>query len=168
MPRMGVPEFRELVGGVSRLGEDNDFVRAEIEREFEEKGELLQERAQAVIKSARERAGNWVLASREEEYGDDTPRTDYGLNPEAALVSKAIAKRLEPWTRTLREEGFGGPDAPFPGDEEAAADWIEAQSVIDRERWKKDSGSKSDAVKEIRRLADLAGLVVDPRPRLLK
>ena len=169
MPKMRLREFRDLVGRVAGLASDSDFVDAAILREVEEYGNLRQERAQAVANSAKERAGNWVRASRDSEDAYKTRHAELGLNPEAALVSKAFAKRLEPWARRLREEGdFDGSEAPFPEDEAAAADWIEEQSAADRKRWIRGHSSKVDARKEIRRLAEVAGLDVDPRPRLLK
>jgi hypothetical protein len=151
------------------LGSDSIFVRGTVEKEAEERGELGQERAQAVANSAKEHASKWVRARRDSEDSDGTLRVELGPNAEAALASKAFAKRLEPWARRLREEGdFSGSEAPFPEDEAAAADWIEEQSAADRKRWIRGHSSKVDARKEIRRLAEVAGLDVDPRPRLLK
>ena len=63
---MTPPEFRELVGAFSNLGEDNDFVRAAVEREAEERRELDQKRIQAVAEDARRRAAGWVRAPAKE------------------------------------------------------------------------------------------------------
>lgn len=167
MPQMRLKEFRALVAQASGMEYDNDFVGAAVLAEAEERGELRQERAQAVANSAQERAGNWVRASRGSEDASETLRAELGLNPEAALVSKAFAKRLEPWARELRKEGGFGSSAPFP-DEGTAADWIERRSAADRERWAKGRSSKVDAGKKIRQLAEFAGLDVTPRARLLK
>jgi hypothetical protein len=125
---MTPPEFRELVGAFSNLGEDNDFVRAAVEREAEERRELDQKRIQAVAEDARRRAAGWVRALAKE--GGETR----GLSPDAAFISMALAKRLKPWAEELREEGFGKPCAPFPKDPMAAAEWIEMQSKKDREQ----------------------------------
>jgi hypothetical protein len=125
---MTPPEFRELVGAFSNLGEDNDFVRAGVEREAEERRELDQKRIQAVAEDARRRAAGWVRALAKE--GGETR----GLSPDAAFISMALAKRLKPWAEELREEGFGKPCAPFPKDPMAAAEWIEMQSKKDREQ----------------------------------
>src|SRR5215211_4711420 len=167
MSLMSPQEFRDLVGRVSGLGHDNDFVKAAVLTEAEERGELRQERAQSVANRAQERAGRWV-PSRSSGDNGETVSVELGRNAEATLVSKALTKRLEPWARRLREEGdFGGSEAPFPEDEAAAADWIEEQSAADRKRWTRGRSSKIDARQEIMRLAELAGLDVDLRPRLL-
>src|SRR5215210_8188516 len=151
---MTPPEFRELVGAFSNLGEDNDFVRAAVEREAEERRELDQKRIQAVAEDARRRAAGWVRALAKE--GGETR----GLSPDAAFISMALAKRLRPWAEELREEGFGKPCAPFPKDPMAAAEWIEMQIKKDREQWQRQSVSIPDAQRELERLAGIAGLVV--------
>src|SRR5918994_6551333 len=125
---MTPPEFRELVGAFSNLGEDNDFVRAAVEREAEERHRLDRKRIQAVADDARRRAADYVWAPAKE--GGETR----GLSPDAAFISMALAKRLEPWAEELREEGFGKPCAPFPKDPMAAAERIEMQSKKDREQ----------------------------------
>src|SRR5829696_9681606 len=150
---MTPPEFRELVGAFSNLGEDNDFVRGAVEREAEERRELDQKRIQAVAEDARRRAAGWVRALAKE--GGETR----GSSPDAAFLSMALAKRLEPWAAELREEGFGKPCAPFPKDPMAAAEWIEMQSKMDREQWQQRRVSMADAQREMERLAGIAGSV---------
>jgi len=154
---MKLAEFREAVGRVSGLGEDNDFVGAAVIAEIEEHGKLYQECTQEVADDARRRAHGWVRAPAKVRGGE--PR-ELGLSPDAAFLSKALAKRLEPWAEELREEGFGKPCAPFPGDLMAAAEWIEMQSKTDREQWQRQSVSIPDAQRELERLAGIAGLVV--------
>jgi hypothetical protein len=63
---MTPPEFRELVGAFSNLGADNDFVRAAVEREAEERQRLDRKRIQAVADDARRRAADWVWAPAKE------------------------------------------------------------------------------------------------------
>ncbi len=161
-------EFLDAVGRFAALGAGDDFVIAAVERErVAHRGVLHRERIQEVAEEARERAGNYIPAARSRENGKQ-PR-EFVSSPDAAFLSKAFASRLEPWAKELREECFDGcPDAPFPGDLAAAADWIEAQVAVDRERWMRNDASRLDADKEIRRLADLAGLVVKPLSRFLK
>ena len=153
-------EFRDRVGVVSGLGEESDFVRAAVEAEAENQRALLQERIPAVAADANQRAKGWVRARPQAEKDQQTQ--EFAPNPDAALRSKALAKRLERWAKELREEGFGSPEAPFPEDLAAAADWIEEQSTGCS------SVDPNEASREIRRLADLAGLVVKPTARFLK
>lgn len=155
-----------MVSNYTGLEADSDFVGAAILHEAEEQGVLSRDRVQAVGDYARERAGNFVPSAKRRE--DDSRPRGSASGPDAALLSKAFAKRLKPWASELREEGFGIPDAPYPGDLVAAANWIEKESAADRERWRQDKTSRLDADKEIRRLADLAGLVVRTETRFLK
>jgi hypothetical protein len=150
---MTPPEFRELVGAFSNLGEDNDFVRAAVEREAEERRELDQKRIQAVAEDARRRAAGWVRALAKE--GGETR----GLSPDAAFISMALAKRLKPWAEELREEGFGKPCAPFPKDPMAAAEWIEMQSKKDREQSLRQGVSMPDTQEVREWLAGIPGWV---------
>ena len=150
---MTPPEFRELVGAFSNLGEDNDFVRAAVEEEAEERHGLDRKRIQAVAEDARRRAAGWVRAPAKE--GGETR----GLSPDAAFISKALGKRLEPWAAELREKGFGKPCAPFPKDPMAAAKWIEMQSKKDKEQWLTQGVSISDAQEEREWLARMPGRV---------
>ena len=147
---MTPPEFRELVGAFSNLGADNDFVRAAVEREAEERHRLDRERIQAVADDARRRAADWVWAPAKE--GGETR----GLSPDAAFISMALAKRLEPWAAELREEGFGKPSAPFPEDPMAAAEWIEMQSKKDSEQLLRQGVAMLDAQEVREWLADMS------------
>jgi hypothetical protein len=109
---MTLVTFQELVGRVSGLGEDSDFVEAAVLREARERrGELLRERAQAVANDAIQRASGWKRVPAKALGGESR---ELGTSPDAAFVSKALGKRLEPWAEELREEGFGNPRAPFP------------------------------------------------------
>lgn len=166
MAKVVLAEFRKMVSSYSGLETDSDFVSAAILHEAEEYGPLRRDRVQAVGDNARERAGNFIPSAKRRE-NDSQPRGP-ASGPDAALLSKAFAKRLGPWAIELREEGFGIPDAPFPRDLAAAADWIEQESAADRERWIQDDTSRLDADREIKRLADLAGLVVRTETRFLK
>lgn len=167
MQEIEYSEFLKLVGTVSGLGADNDFVIAAIERErIAHRGVLHRERITEVADKARLRAGDYIPSARSRE--DDSQTRNNGPGPDAALLSKAFTKRLEPWASELRKEGFGSTDAPFPRDLAAAADWIQQESAADRERWLQGKTSRLDAQKEIRRLADLAGLVVHTEARSLK
>lgn len=166
MRAMEYEAFLKNVGVRSALGEDNPFVKAAILREVEVNGgKLYQERMQAVADAARQEAAGYKSVFVKEEGGE---RRELGPNADTMLRSKTLAKRLEPWARELRQEGFSSPDAPFPGDLAVAADWIETQSAADKERWLSDRTSRVDADAEIKRLADLAGLVVNPVSRFLK
>ncbi len=159
---MELSEYRELIGMVSGLGAASPFVGDAVLIEAQEQQALRRDRAAKVAAKAREAAGGYVRIQ------EDRLR----LTPEAALVSKALAKRLGPWARGLREERFDGPEAPFPGDEGEAADWIEAESAADRAQWLTESqASKVNAAAaeaEIRRLAELAGLDAKPHARFLR
>ena len=161
--------FRELVGRVSGLGEESDFVGAAVLTEAQTRGELLRERAQAVANDAVERASGW---KRVPAMALGSESRELGTSPDAAFLSKALGKRLEPWTEELREEGFGNPRAPFPEDPTAAAAWIEMQSKTDREQWQRRSVSVADAMadaqREMERLVGLTGLMVHIEPRLLE
>ena len=95
--------FQELVGRVSGLGEDSDFVGAAVLREAIERGELLRERAQAVAADARQHASGWKRVPVKVRGSESQ---ELGMSPDAAFLSKAFGKRLEPWAETLREEGF--------------------------------------------------------------
>ncbi|HEY6752088.1 MAG TPA: hypothetical protein VI027_12290 [Rubrobacteraceae bacterium] len=163
---MTLVTFQELVGRVSGLGEDSDFVEAAVLREARERrGELLRERAQAVANDAIQRASGWKRVPAKALGGESR---ELGTSPDAAFVSKALGKRLEPWAEELREEGFGNPRAPFPEDPTAAAEWIEMQSKTDREQWQRRGVSTADALREIERLVGLTGLMVRIEPRLLE
>lgn len=156
---VSLTEFRRMVSNYAALEEDSDFVGGAILREFETYGRLRRSRVQAVAAEA-------LRHGRKNETVEK--RREFGPNPDSTLRSKAFAKRLEPWARELREEIFDGPDAPFPGDLTAAANWIEEQVAIDRARWTQSEASRIDADQEIKRLADLTGLVVSTEPRFLK
>ena len=162
-------KFRELVGRVSGLGEDSDFVGAAVLIEAETRGELLRERAQAVANDARQRASGWKRVPAKELGGESR---ELGTSPDAAFISKALGKRLEPWAEELREEGFGNPRAPFPEDPTAAAEWIERQSKTDREQWQRRSASVADAMadaqREMERLVGLTGLMVRIEERFVE
>src|SRR5215212_1462766 len=121
---MRVSEYRELIGMVSGLGAASPFVGDAVLKEAEEQQALRRDRAAEVAAKARDAAGGYARV-REDQLR---------FTPEAALSSKALAKRLEPWARGLREERFDSPEAPFSG-EGKAGDWIEAESVADRARW---------------------------------
>jgi hypothetical protein len=166
---MTLVTFQELVGRVSGLGEDSDFVGAAVLREAKERGELLRERAQAVADDARWRASGWKRVPAKALGGESR---ELGTSPDAAFVSKALGKRLEPWAEELREEGFGNPRAPFPEDLTAAAEWIEMQSKMDREQWQRRSVSMADAMadaqREMERLVDLTGLMVRIEARFVE
>ena len=153
--------FRELVGRVSGLGEESDFVGAAVLTEAQTRRELLQGRAQAVANDAVQRAAGWKRVPAKALGGESR---ELGKSPDAAFISKALGKRLEPWAEELREEGFGNPRAPFPEDPTAAAEWIEMQSKTDREQWQRRSVSiddaMADALREIERLVGLTGLRV--------
>jgi hypothetical protein len=151
-------KYRELVGSHSALDADSPFVGDAVLEEALAKKGLTLERVGFVAARAREKAGDYV---RVRGAGESS------LNPEAALISNSLKKRLTPWAEGLREEGFGSREAPFQ-DEAEAADWIEEQSARDRERGAEERPSLADAMKEIRRLADLAGLEVRPKVRFLK
>jgi hypothetical protein len=166
---MELAEFRELVGRVSGLGEESDFVGNAVLKEAETRHELLQGRVQAVANDAVERASGWKRVPAKALGGESR---ELGTSPDAAFVSKALGKRLEPWAEELREEGFGNPRAPFPEDPRAAAEWIEMQSKTDREQWQRRSVSVADAMadaqREMERLVGLTGLMVRIEPRLLE
>jgi hypothetical protein len=163
--KMTPATFRESVGRVSGLGEESDFVGAAVLTEAETRRELLQGRVQAVANDARRRAAGWRRVPAKERGGESR---ELGSSPDAAFVSKALAKRLEPWTEELREEGFGKSCAPFPEDPMAAAEWIEMQSKTDREQWQRRSVSMADALaeaqREVERLVGLTGLVARIEP----
>src|SRR5829696_1388514 len=153
---MGLPKFREAVGRVSGLGEESDFVGAAVLTEVETRGGiLLQERIQVVANDACSRSDRWRRVPAKERGGE----RELGSSPDAAFLSMALAKRLEPWAAELREEGFGKPCAPFPKDPMAAAEWIEMQSKMDREQWQQRRVSMADAQREMERLAGIAGSV---------
>jgi hypothetical protein len=137
--------------------------------EVQTRGELLQGRLQAVANDAVERASGRKRVSAKALGGE---LRELGTSPDAAFISKALGKRLEPWAEELREEGFGNPRAPFPEDPTAAAEWIETQSKTDREQWQRRSVSIDDAMdvalREIERLVGLTGLMVRIEPRLLE
>lgn len=167
MEEIKYQEFLPAVGNYSNLGADHDSVIAAVEREQAAHGGVLyRKRIQEVANKARENAEKLMPPSRRREDGRQS--RSLGSGPDAVLLSKAFAKRLEPWAKELREEGFGSPDTPFPEDLMAAAGWIEAQSEADRERWEQENTSRLDAKEEIERLADLAGLVVHSAPRYVK
>lgn len=149
-------KYRELVARASALDADSPFVgNAVLEEALAEKG-LTRSRVAIVAARAREEAGSYVRVRGAH------------FTPEAALISNSLEKRLTPWAEGLREEGgFGRREAPFRDDAEAA-DWIEEQSARDRKRGASRRPSPADAAKEIRRLADLAGMEVKPTPRFLK
>ncbi len=151
-------QYVELVARASALDADSPFVSKAVLNEALEEKVLTLKRVGFVAAKAREEAGNYV---RVRGAGESD------LNPEAALISSSLKKRLTPWVEGLREEGFGSREAPFQ-DEAEAADWIEEQSAHDREQRVKERPSPFDAMKEIRRLADLAGLEVQPKMRFLK
>jgi hypothetical protein len=167
--KMALAEFREAVGRVSGLGEESDYVGAAVLTEAQTRRELLQERIQAVANDAFERASGWKRVPAK-ALGSES--RELGTSPDAAFVSKALGKRLEPWAEELREEGFGNPRAPFPEDPRAAAEWIEMQSKTDREQWQRRSVSiddaMADALREIERLVGLTGLMVRIEPRHLE
>ncbi|MDQ3509316.1 MAG: hypothetical protein M3494_15100 [Actinomycetota bacterium] len=167
MEEIKYSEFLPAVEAVSALGADNDFVIAAIQREqAAHRGVLYRERIQEVANEARERAGNYIPATRSRNDGSGSQSG--GPSPDAAFLSKAFAKRLEPWAKELREDGFGGSEAPFFEGLVAAADWIETQSEADRERWERKSALRLDAEREIEKLADLAGLVVHTVSRYVR
>jgi hypothetical protein len=162
---MRLAEFRVLVGRVSGLGEESDFVGAAVLTEAAKRGALLQERIQAVADDARWRADGWRRVPAKERGGE---LRELGSSPDAAFLSKALAKRLEPWAEELREEGFGKTYAPFPEDLMAAAEWIEMQSKTDRKQWQRRSVSTPDIQEEMEKLAGIAGLVARIEPRFVK
>lgn len=150
--------YAELVARASALDADSPFVwKAVLKEALAQKG-LAKKRVGFVAARAREEAGDYV---RVRAAGESD------LNPEAALISSSLKKRLTPWAKGLREVGFGSREAPFQ-DEAKAADWIEEQSARDREWGAEERPSPADAMKEIRRLADLTGLEVRPEVRFLK
>lgn len=151
-------KYRELVARVSALDADSPCVWKAVTKEAFAKGGLARSRVAIVAARAREEAGDYVRDRGAEESS---------LNPEAALISSSLKKRLTPWAEGLREEGFDKREAPFK-DEAQAADWIEQQSARDRKRGAEEYPSPADAAAEIRRLADLAGLEVEPKVRFLK
>lgn len=157
MPGMSDRKFRDAVERYSGLEQDDPFVRAAIQTETEKWGVLRQERIQAVADKAGELARGYMPVPRDKDRNDERVAYGPGLNAEAALISKAFAKRLETWARELRERCFDTSRPPFQG-EAAASVWIESESAADRERWKKRSESTRDTHEEIRRLADLAGV----------
>jgi hypothetical protein len=167
--KMTLVTFRELVGRVSGLGEDSDFVEAAVLREADQRGKLLRERAQTVADDAILRASGWKRVSAK-ALGSES--RDLGTSPDAAFVSRALGKRLEPWAEELREEGFGNLRAPFPEDPTAAAEWIEMQSKTDREHWQQRSVSIddawADALREVEKLVGLTGFMVRIDPRFLE
>lgn len=166
MREMEYGAFLKSVGMRSALGMDHDSVVAAVKREeVAQRGKYYQERIQAVADEVRQRTAGWRRVSTQEKDGNVR---EIGLNPEAAFIGRAFAKRLQPWAQELRKEVFGSPDAPFLRDLAAAANWIEAQAAADRERWIQDGTSRLDTNKEIKRLADLAGLVVKPVSLFLK
>jgi hypothetical protein len=140
----------------------SDFVGVAVLTEAQTRGELLQERVQAVANDAAERASGWKRVSAKALGGKSR---ELGTSPDAAFISKVLGKRLEPWAEELREESFGNPRAPFPEDPTAAAEWIEMQSKTDREQWQRRSVSVADA--QMERLVGLTGLMVRIEPRLL-
>jgi hypothetical protein len=137
--------------------------------EAQTRGELLQERVQAVANDAAERASGWKRVSAKALGGESR---ELGTSPDAAFISKALGKRLEPWAEELREEGFGNLRAPFPEDPTAAAEWIEMQSKTDREHWQQRSVSIddawADALREVEKLVGLTGFMVRIDPRFLE
>ena len=89
--------FRELVGRVSGLGEESDFVGAAVLTEAQTRGELLQGRVQAVANDAVERAAGWKRVPAKALGGESR---ELGTSPDAAFISKALGKRLEPWAES--------------------------------------------------------------------
>jgi hypothetical protein len=164
---LDVDEFQLAVGRASGLGADNPFVSHAVrEEEVRGRGQFLQSRIGPAANRAREIDGGYVVAAQNGD--DETPDGLKAANPGASLISKALAKRLHGWAVDLRGERWPGREgAPFSRDEGAAADWIEAESASDREQWVKGLASKADVDEKIRHLADLAGLDVSPRVRLL-
>jgi hypothetical protein len=156
--------FQELVGRVSGLGEESDFVTGAVVAELRSRGELLQNRAQAVANDARGRASGYRRVAL---AGDGGTSRGLGPSPDAALLSRALAYRLGPWVRKLREGGFGSRRVPFPEDLAGAARWIEEQSEVDGKEWQRLGVSTLEAEREIQRLADEAALVVRTEPRYL-
>lgn len=157
MSVMSDREFRDAVERYSGLEQDNPFVKAAIQTETEKRNVLRQERIQAVADKAGELARGYMTVPRDKDKNNERVAYGPGLNAEAALISKAFTKRLEPWARELRGRCFNTPSPPFQG-EAAASVWIESESEADRERWKKRAESTRDTREEIKRLADLAGL----------
>jgi hypothetical protein len=166
MSGMGPARFRQLVGEVSGLGDENHFVRSAVEWEAEEHGALRPERVQAAADRAQESARGFSPVPRDEAPSGLRGR-GLQLNAEAALISNALAKRLEPWARSVRERCFGCAAPPFRQWDEAV-EWIESEVERNREAWVQSSASKVDAEADIRRLADLAGLEVKAEPRWLR
>jgi hypothetical protein len=134
-------------------------------REAEEHGALRPERVQAAADRAQESACGYAPAPRDDGAG--VRRRGLRLNAEAALISGALAKRLEPWACALRERCFGFPGPPFREWDEAL-EWIKDEVKKDHEKWVQDPSSKADVEAEIRQLADLAGLEVKAEPRWLR
>jgi hypothetical protein len=164
--RMELRAFRELVGRASGLSEESDFVAGAVVAEAQARGELRQERATVVANDARRRAAGYRQVAVHKEQGGSS--RDLGPSPDAAFLSRALAKRLGPWARKLREEGFGSQHAPFPEDLAAAALWIEEQSEADGKEWQRQGVSTFEAEREILRLSDEAGLVARTEVRYLK
>lgn len=164
---MDIDEFQVAVGRASGLGADNPFVSHAVrEEEVKNRGRFLQSRIGSVANRARDIGGGYVAFT---PNGDETPGRLNDANPEADLISKALVKRLHGWAVDLRGGQWPGRmEAPFPEDEGAAADWIEAESSSDRERWVKGRASKASVEEQIRRLADSASLDVSTRARFLE
>jgi hypothetical protein len=94
-----------------------------------------------------------------------SPRPKPGAG--AHFLSRMLVDGLRPWTEGLRDEGFGSPSAPYPDDEDAAADYIEETSASDLARWRGAGIDNGGDEEQIYRLAHQIGLDVAPRARHL-
>lgn len=94
-----------------------------------------------------------------------SPRPKPGA--EAHFISRVLMDSLRPWAEGLRGEGFGSPSAPYPYDEDAAADYIEETSASDLARWRGAGTDNGGDQEQIYRLAHQLGVDVAPRARLL-
>jgi hypothetical protein len=97
------------------------------------------------------------------------PRRFPRLKPgaKAHFLSRLLVDGLRPWTEGLRDEGFGSPSAPYPDDEDAAADYIEVTSASDLARWRGAGTSNGQDEEQLYRLAHQLAVDVAPRARHL-
>ena len=162
MEQVRPDESQDMVATVAGLDRDDGRVKAALYDELRQSGGFYRQNAALVGHKAKREAQDVVSAPKK-----DGESRELGLNPEAALISSALAKRLEPWARQLRQRCFDGPEPPFREWSEAV-EWIRSKVRKNREAWQNDPVSRRDVEAEIYQLADLAGLEVKTEPRWLR
>ena len=105
-------------------------------------------------------------AAQERPGPRQSPRPKPGA--EAHFISRILIEDLKPWSEGLRQESeFNSAHPPFPGDEGAAADYIEKTTADDRIRWTAGRRGSREDEEQIGQRARRLGLDVTPRQRVL-